>query len=93
MKSHRADTAAAPFRSGTDEEVTDATQLLDELCALEDCRELETEDALEEQRAEASQKQIAGDIVKQAALELAYTRNTVKRAKIKKRKGKYRFRQ
>lgn len=59
MRAHRQDAKAAPFRSGTDEEVTEATILLEDLAELED-------DEVREDSA-AVQQALAADLVKDSA--------------------------
>jgi hypothetical protein len=78
MKAHRKDAAAAPFRSGTAEEVTEATMLLDDLMALED-----DQAHLEQEESGKATAAIAEHVVTEAAS------STVTAAKTVKRKGTF----
>ena len=85
MKAHRLDASSAPFRSGSDEEQIEATQLLDDLIALEDDRDTEDEETFVKARGEV-ERALAGDIVHDASL--TGTSKRFKRAKSEgKRKG------
>lgn len=86
MRAHRKSSASAAFRSGSDEQVTEATTLLDELVALEDNKDLEAAEALEASATDEKRKEVAGSIVRQAAHSLALGDQLQVQKKIKKGK-------
>lgn len=67
MKNHRSDAASAPFRSGSSEEYTEASVLLDDLSDLElDLQNVQEIDA-EKMREDEERTRMASDVVEIAS--------------------------
>ena len=92
MISHRNDARGAPFRSGSDEEASEATQLLDELQSLEEGDALTDDILTPAMKTENTAKELAQTVVAQAAVSTtvkAFKRSKPAAAEPHKRKGKF----